>query len=285
MVTKKTTKKKTTTTKKTTKKNFMFLKKNILEVKDIKKNYGKLKVLKGISFNVKEGEKIGIIGANGSGKSTLAEIISQIKEPSSGEIKFSFGNDKKTISKKVGIQFQESTYPMFYKSIDIINFFLDASKASVTKLQVQKLIKVFHLEGIENKYAQDLSGGQRQKLNVLLAVIHNPKLLLLDEVSTGLDIEAKTDIKKYIKKYLDESHATLILISHNIDELDYLVDRIIVIHDGKIFADLTMSQIKKKYGSLNKYSENLFLKQFKKQPKTQWVDAKSPKLRVHRGKK
>lgn len=238
-------------------------KKNIVEVKSIVKNYGKLNVLKGISFNVKEGERLAIIGANGAGKSTLTEIISQVKEPTSGTIKFSFADNKADISKNIGIQFQESTYPMFYKTIDIINFFLEASHANISKEQLKKVMKIFHLEGIENEFTQGLSGGQKQRLNVLLAVIHNPKLLLLDEVSTGLDIEAREDIKVYIKKYLDETNSTLMLVSHNPDEITYLVDRIIVIHDGKLYADLQMKDVIKKFKTFDNYITDLFINQFK----------------------
>lgn len=242
-------------------------KKVILEVKDIKKNYGKLKVLKGISFELMEGERVALIGANGAGKSTLTEIISQVKEQSSGEIKYSFGETKGEISKNIGIQFQESTYPQFYKSIDIIDFFLGASKAKIPQEELDKMMKIFHLEDIKDKDAEGLSGGQKQRLNILLAIIHNPRLLLLDEVSTGLDIEAREDIKNYIKAYLNETKATLLLVSHNPDEIAFLTDRILVIKDGLLYQDILMKNIMKKFKTFDEYITDLFINKFKQERK------------------
>lgn len=239
--------------------------KTIISVNNITKRYGSKEVLKGINFDVKKGERISIIGSNGAGKSTLTEIISQIKEPTSGTIEFPLYKNKIDISSKIGIQFQESTYPMFYKVIDIINFFIDASRAKISKEFLKEMLETFHLNGIENSYAQGLSGGQKQRLNILLSIIHQPSILLLDEVSTGLDIEAREDIKQYIKKYLDDSDSTLLLVSHNPDEIKFLTNRIIVIHDGLIYEDKTMNEIIKEFKSFDKYIHDLFVHRFKKQ--------------------
>jgi ABC-type multidrug transport system ATPase subunit len=117
----------------------------LISVKDVKKNYGKVKVLKGVSFDVKEGERVAILGANGAGKSTLTEIISYIKEPSKGKVEYSFGKTKKDISSQIGIQFQRSSYPMFYRVKDIVNFFLDITGIKLDKDELKALYDKFGL--------------------------------------------------------------------------------------------------------------------------------------------
>ena len=238
-------------------------KKPMIELKNIRKSYGKVEVLNGISFSMKETEKVAILGANGAGKSTLVEIIAQIKEPTTGSIKYSFGTTKKDISKNIGIQFQESVYPLFFLSMDIIRFVIESSGLKMSKNELNKWLDIFMLKDIVGKQAADLSGGQKQRMNILLAMITNPKLLLLDEVSNGLDIEARTEIKAFIKKLVKEQNKSLILVSHNPDEIEYLCDRVIVIHKGLIYEDVSVKHILKKHTTVANYLDNLFMKEFK----------------------
>ncbi len=235
----------------------------MIDVKNVKKSYGSKEVLKGIDLQIYEGERVALFGANGAGKSTLTEIICQIKEPTSGEVNYSFGNSKKEVSQNIGIQFQETSYPFYYRVIDIIKFFSEATKRFLTKAEIKKMLEQFQLEGLEKRRAENLSGGQKQRLNILLAVLNNPKLLLLDEVSTGLDVESRTKVKKFIKDYLNDTNSTLILVSHNPDEIEYLVDRLVVIYDGKVAEDYTISDIKRNYETLDGYIDYLFLERFK----------------------
>ncbi len=236
----------------------------LLSVKDIKKNYGKVEVLKGISFDVKPGERIAIVGANGAGKSTLSEIIGKVKEPTSGKIDYSFGKSKTEISAKIGIQFQDSSYPDFYKVHDLVTFIIEASNIDITKEELDDLYKTFDLYELRKEVAKGLSGGQQQRLNILLAVANNPKLLILDEVGTGLDVESRTKIKSYIKSYATEHEAAILLVSHNADEVMELVDRVIVIHNGEIFEDRMLKEIIKEWKQFDNYMNNLYLNVFKK---------------------
>lgn len=241
------------------------VKKPLVILKGIKKNYGKTKVLKGIDLTIYEGEKVAILGANGAGKSTLTEIISGLKEPSKGEINYSFGNTKKDISANIGIQFQKSSYPMFYKVIDIVKFFVEAAGMRLTNEEIDKKLKEFQLLEVKKQDAMGLSGGQQQRLNILLGLIHRPKLMLLDELSTGLDVESRTNMKDFVKKQLEELKGTMILVSHNPDEIEYLADRIVTINGGQIFEDITMSEILKKYSSFEEYVTDLFINRFKQE--------------------
>ena len=242
----------------------------LMDVVDIKKKYGKVEVLTGINFKVHVGERIAIVGANGAGKTTLSEIIAKVKEPTSGKVKYFFekggkeSHGKGDISSNIGIQFQDSSYPEYYKVKDLVTFIIGASGIKLTNLEIENLYKTFDLIKLKNEVAKSLSGGQQQRLNILLAIVNNPKLLILDEVGTGLDVESRTKIKSYIKSYVDENDATILLVSHNSDEVIELVNRVIVIHNGEIFNDQPLKEILLKWKTFDKYMSDLYLNIFKK---------------------
>lgn len=235
-----------------------------LVIKNLRKKYGKTEVLNGIDLKILPGEKVAIVGANGAGKSTLSEIIAQVKEPTSGELLYSFGHTKEKISAKIGIQFQDSSYPDFYKVSDIVKFIIDASDIKISNEDLDHLYETFDVKYLKRDVAKGLSGGQQQRLNILLAIVNNPKILILDEVGTGLDVESRTKIKSYIKSYIHENDATLLLVSHNSDEVIELVDRVVVIHSGKIYEDRPLKSILKEWKQFDDYMNNLYLNVFKK---------------------
>ncbi len=224
-----------------------------ISVRNIKKSYGKKEVLKGINFDIKKNEKVALIGANGAGKTTLTEIIATIKEPSSGKVAYSFGNSSKEIAENVGMQFQDSSYPVMYTVKNLVYFFARANYNSMSTYEIHRLLKTFNLYNLRNNIAESLSGGQKQRLNVLLTLIKKPKLLILDEVSTGLDIEAVEEIKNYILKYIEEYNVNLILVSHNIKEISDMADRIIALKDGQIYEDIQIEDLLEKYNEPRRY--------------------------------
>ncbi len=234
----------------------------VINIHDLHKEYGNKKVLKGINLTIREGEKISIVGANGAGKSTLVEIISMIKPITSGKIDYAYGTSKSDISKNIGIQFQEATYPFYYRTIDIIKFFSDATKSNLSKSDIEQLMVDFQLEGMEKMRASALSGGQRQRLSILLAVLNSPKLLILDELSNGLDVEARSKIKLFIKEYLEKHNSTMLMVSHNPEEIEFLAKRMIIIYDGKIYKDLVIKDVILQWGSVEKYLDYVFLEEF-----------------------
>lgn len=268
----KTTVKKTSPSKKTVEKKVTPKKAEqlLMDVQKITKYYGKVEVLRGIDFKVNKGERIAIVGANGAGKSTLSEIIARVKAPTGGVIKYYFeekGEEsvgKGAISKHIGIQFQDSSYPDFYKVNDLVNFIIGAAKLDISKEELDDMYQTFDLDKLRYEVAKGLSGGQQQRLNIFLAVVNNPSLLILDEVGTGLDVESRTKIKSYIKNYAAEHEATILLVSHNSDEVMELVDRVITIHNGEIYQDQMLSEIIKKYDHFDNYMNDLYLNVFKK---------------------
>ena len=189
-----------------------------------------------------------MLGSNGAGKTVLSEMISGINKPTSGEIIYNFNSDN--YKKKIGIQFQDSSYPNGITVKKVINFVISIYKAEITKDELRALIAIFDIYEIYNKVASSLSGGQQQRLNLLLALVHKPKFIILDELSTGLDIRIRSKIKKFIKYYAKENGITLLIVSHDMDEVEYLSERIIVLFKGEIYVDASKKEIIEKYGSI-----------------------------------
>jgi ABC-2 type transport system ATP-binding protein len=245
--------------------------KKIIEIKNLAKSFGKKEVLTDINFSVAEYERVSIIGKNGSGKSTLINSIIGTIQIDKGEILFPVHGSRQEFLNNLGIQFQDSTYPRGYTIDEIINMVHDLNfkgtpnqykKFIEEKREPMKeeLLKVFGLDPFIKTKTHKLSGGQQQKLNILLALIKKPKILILDEITTGLDIEAKHKLIKYINGFVNENKITLIIISHMVVEMESLVDRVILIDEGKILDDISFKQIKSKYKSLENYVNEFFIK-------------------------
>lgn len=224
-------------------------KNNIIEIKNLKTSFdtknGEFIVHKNISLEIKEGETLAIIGANGAGKTVLVETIVNIHQPKEGEINFKKGFSR---FKDIGIQFQtEDNINETIKPSSLITFYKDLYGDKVKEEQLDEMINVFGIKDLLNQKMSKLSGGQKQRVNLLLAAISNPKLLILDEFTTGLDIVAVIEILDYITKKQKENKSSTIIISHNAKEIKELADRVIGIKNGEIVLEMTASQIREKY--------------------------------------
>lgn len=224
----------------------------LIDVKNLKKDFGHKTVLHDITFQVRDGESIGILGGNGAGKTTLVEILAGLNKKTSGEIDYLF-EYKKSYLEEIGIQFQDSSYPPGLSVKEIIKFVLEIYGTKIETSELNALIRIFGINEYYTKHVSSLSGGQQQRLNALLALIHKPKVLFLDEISTGLDITIRTKIKKFIKEYARENGMTLVLVSHDMEELEFLVDRIIIIDKGRVVANIDKSEILEKHDSLTNF--------------------------------
>ncbi len=216
-----------------------------ISFKDVRKNYGKKEVLKGINLDIFKGEKISILGHNGSGKTTLTEIISSIKKPSSGQIEYNFVSSKEEFGNKVGIQFQKLNYPEGYKVNEIIPFFnrMVESEKRFSKSELKDLINLFGINNFYNKTLTSLSGGQQQRINLFLTYIKKPSFIILDELSTGLDIDIYDKIVDLFAKYINDEKVTLILVSHNLEEIKRLTDKAYILKNGIISEELETKEL------------------------------------------
>ena len=228
----------------------------LLKISKVTKQFGSFKALDEVSFQIKRGERIGLIGGNGAGKTTLTEIIAGINKPTSGTITYGF-NFEDTPKENIGMQFQQSTYPSGLTVKDIIKFAINLRKLTLAPSELLELMKVFQMEEFYSRKVRSLSGGQRQKLNILLSILHNPKLIILDELSTGLDISAREEIINFADKLLKDMGMSAIVISHHMGEISALCSRVVVLDRGKVVGIKPISEIIIKHGSLEEYAKKI----------------------------
>ena len=224
----------------------------LVEVKNGNKSFKKIfskkekVILKDVNFNIYEGEILSLLGSNGSGKTTLTEMISGISEPTSGKIIRNLSSNE-----KIGVQFQDVSFPFGLTVKDVIEFQIQISSNEIDKEELEDMIKSFDIEPLLKTRASKLSGGQQQRLNVLIALMSKPKILFLDEFTTGLDIAIRNQIKNYILKFIKKNNITMVLISHDIDIIKDVPDRYVIIAEQTIKLDATKEQVNEVFGSID----------------------------------
>ena len=207
----------------------------IIEIKNLVKNYGSFQAVKGISFEVYEGEIFGLLGPNGAGKSTTLEIIETLRKKTSGEITVAgIDLDKKPgeIKKIIGVQLQTSGYYPGLNLIELIDLFCGLYNRNVMPMELLESVGL--KEKARSKF-KELSGGQKQRFSVATTLINDPKIIFLDEPTTGLDPQARRSLWELIKKIRSKG-TTVIITTHYMDEAEYLCDRVAIIDSGKIIA-------------------------------------------------
>lgn len=205
----------------------------IIEVKGLKKNYGDVQAVKGISFEVQEGEVFAILGPNGAGKTTTLEILEGLKAADSGEVKiagFDIKNNLREAKLTVGVQLQSES---FFDGLELVELLELLASFYGTKVNAFELLKsVDLLDKAYVRYAE-MSGGQQRRFSIAAALVNMPKVLFLDEPTTGLDPQARRYIWELVKK-IKASGTTIILTSHYMEEAQVLSDRVAVMDHGKI---------------------------------------------------
>ncbi|MBN3534872.1 ABC transporter ATP-binding protein [Mycoplasma procyoni] len=225
----------------------------LISLKNITKVYGHKKVLDNFNFEIYKGDRIAYLGGNGSGKTTTVEIMAKVKKPTSGEVYWH-------PNLKVGIQFQESKYPAGVTVQMLINFYLDSfGREGITQEYLDEMIQLFRLDKLQKKEVYQLSGGQQQRINIMLSLIHKPNFLILDELSTGLDIKIRREVRGYIIKYLDQNpDCSLILITHHVSEALRMCNKIVILDKGQIFENDTIENLEQKYGKIEPWIDRFF---------------------------
>ena len=222
--------------------------KNIIEVKKLTKEYKNLKAVDDLSFEVKEGEILGLLGPNGSGKSTTINSILALLKISGGDIKI-FG-EKMTpnaydVKKKIGVVFQDVAVFDELTVYDNINYFcgLYIKDNKTRKEYVDDAINLVGLENFKKYYPKQLSGGLLRRLNIACGIAHKPKLIFLDEPTVAVDPQSRNNILDGIKKLRDDG-ATIVYTTHYMEEVEILCDRVIILDKGKIIASGTCDELK-----------------------------------------
>lgn len=225
-----------------------------ISVKNITKRYGNVFALENINFEVKEGEIFGIVGPNGAGKSTLIKILTMAIKPDEGEVLI-YGSDfknRKKVVKKLGIVFQETTLDVILTVRENLFFhaILFGFSSSISKNLIKNLASFFNFENYLDMKISELSGGTRRKVEIARALLHSPKVLVMDEPTLGLDIESRNQLWSYIKELNEKNGMTIILTSHYLEEIS-LCDRVLVLDSGKMrFLGSSKEFIKNFYGKV-----------------------------------
>lgn len=207
--------------------------KTIISVKNLVKNYGNFEAVKGISFEVKEGEIFGLLGPNGAGKSTTLEIIETLRQKTSGEVivdGLDLDKEPGEIKKIIGVQLQSSGYYPGLNLIQLIQLFCGLYNRDVEPMT---LLEMVNLKDKAKAKFKDLSGGQKQRFSVATTLINQPRIIFLDEPTTGLDPQARRSLWELVRNIRTRG-ATVIITTHYMDEAEYLCDRVAIIDSGKI---------------------------------------------------
>jgi ABC-2 type transport system ATP-binding protein len=210
-------------------------KKTIISVKDLVKNYGSFQAVKGISFDVKEGEIFGLLGPNGAGKSTTLEIIETLRQKTSGEVvvdSFNLDKDPDKIKEIIGVQLQSSGYYPGLNLLQLIELFCGLYNRRVDPME---LLETVNLKDKAKGKFKELSGGQKQRFSVATTLINEPRIIFLDEPTTGLDPQARRSLWELVKN-IRQRGTTVIITTHYMDEAEHLCDRVAIIDSGKIIA-------------------------------------------------
>ncbi len=219
-------------------------------VSNLKKYFNGIKAVDGISFEVEEGEIFALLGPNGAGKTTTVKMLTCQLKPTDGKANI-FGYDiiknASKIRKLIGIVPQEKALNELLTAEQNLYFYgmlYDLPKKKIRK-KADELLSIMELEKRKKELVKNFSGGMKQRLNIILALLHEPKLLFLDEPTTGLDPQARRHIWEFIKK-INKEGTTIFLTTHYMEEADNLCNRVAIIDNGKIIEMDTPSNLKKK---------------------------------------
>ena len=234
---------------------------NLVELKNVKKNYGSKEAVKDLSFQIKENEILGLLGPNGCGKTTTIGMMLGLLKPTSGEIlidkrkieenrieilkKINFISPYIELPKKLSVKQNLIVYGKLYDVKDLNN-------------RIEYLVEKLRLEELLNKITGELSSGQKNRVSLAKALINNPKVLLLDEPTASLDPEVGDYIRTFLENYKKERNISILLASHNMDEVKRLCKFVLMMKEGRIIDKGSPLELIEKHGQKN--LEEVFLK-------------------------
>ena len=219
----------------------------IVQVSGLRKNYGDVEAIRGISFEIREGEVFGLLGPNGAGKTSTIEILEGLRQPDAGTVRvcgLEPARESQQLKQRIGAQLQNTVLPdkiTVEEALRLFASFYDRTMA------VDQLMERFGLMEKRRAHYETLSGGQKQRLALALALVNTPELVLLDEPTAGLDAMVRRDIYDLIEQ-LRAEHRTVLLTTHYIEEAERLCDRVAIVDHGQIVALGTPRELVQKSG-------------------------------------
>jgi ABC-2 type transport system ATP-binding protein len=217
----------------------------ILKVTDLNVSYGNFDAVKNVSFSVYGGEIFGLLGPNGAGKTSTLSAIEGLLKPQSGKITVcDFDIREKPLYAKanMGVQLQATSFQGELNVTEIIQLYAGIYGVSLSKEKLQNILADIKLEGSATKKFSQLSGGQQQRISLVISTIHDPRLLLMDEPTTGLDPQSRRQLWERIESMRDRGHA-IVLTTHSMEEAEAVCDRIAIIDHGKVMMTDTPQRL------------------------------------------
>ena len=221
----------------------------------VKRDYELVRALESVSFSIKHGSAVGLVGLNGAGKSTLLKLVMGLLAPTSGSIRVAGiepNRKRKDIAKSIGVVFGHRS--QLWPDVSIIESYEALRKIysvdpKAFKERLDRLAALVNIESILSRHPREISLGQRMRAEILASLLHGPKLLILDEPTLGLDIVVKASIRQLIKSIVREQSCTVILASHTVADIEAICDKVLLIHKGKIRYEGKIEDIKTIAGS------------------------------------
>ena len=228
-----------------------------VSVRSLAKSFSGRRVVDDLSLDVRTGEVFALLGHNGAGKSTTIDLILSLKTPDGGTAKIlgmDAAKDRKQVFERVGVQLQHTQYQ---SSITVEEACVEYASLYAAPADYPRLLEQFGLGTLRKSFVSKLSGGERQKLSVVLALIGNPEIVFLDELTTGLDVVARREVWRTLKQ-LKERGLTIFLTTHYMEEAEALCDRVCIIKSGKKVAEGAIDEVIASSGQKNLEDAYLF---------------------------
>ncbi|GIH93688.1 ABC transporter ATP-binding protein [Planobispora siamensis] len=207
---------------------------------EVTRRYGDVLALDGVSLDIHAGELVGLLGPNGAGKSTLINLFVGLRRPTSGRMELFGGSPADAVRRRgIGVTPQETGLPPTLRVREVVDFTAAHYPRSIER---GALLERFGLSGLERRQIGGLSGGQKRRLAVALAFVGDPRLVFLDEPTTGLDVEARRGLWDAIRDFHAEG-GTVVLTSHYLEEIEALAERVVVIGHGRVLADGPIAEV------------------------------------------
>jgi ABC-2 type transport system ATP-binding protein len=216
----------------------------VIEIKNVSKSFKTVHAVKSVDFKIFNGQSVALLGPNGAGKTTLMEMIEGIQKPDQGDI-FIMGKkwkgNERQLHRIIGLCLQETHFIDRLTVLETLKLF--AGFYGLDRQRAKEIIEMISLAEKAGSYVVNLSGGQRQRLALGIALLNNPKILLLDEPTTGLDPNARREIWSILQNLKEHSHTSLVLTTHYMEEAEQLCERIIIIDKGQILKQGTLKEL------------------------------------------
>ena len=231
----------------------------ILQIENLHKSYDKFEAIKGIDLNIKKGDIYGLLGPNGAGKSTLIKTITGLEKMTSGKIIFEESETSiNKYKKNIGLLPQDIALYLDFTAKENVTFFcsLYGYRGRDLKERVDKALEFVGLLDVKNKKAKEFSGGMKRRLNMACAIAHNPRLIIMDEPTVGIDPQSRNHILESVRK-LNEQGSTIIYTSHYMEEVEELCNNISIMDRGKVIANGSKEYLKSNLVDYNVYTIQL----------------------------